>query len=315
MAHPASSPQLWHQLGVSPSRREAGQYNNHPVVSPGASPGVGGAIYPAAAAAGMPLDYGGGSPQGILHSSPGSGRGYDPAPRYVQHDGGGSPQGQDVVKFRVLEQRLADLEARLADAEQREDGSWRNVHGQVDKLREALDTQQRTRDVLDDRKNKELQLLESTMQTELSAEKQERREVEQLMLRQIDERIAQLRDDVLVDARRREGDIALRNEEISRSIEALAVKIDRTQQLGDERCSKVADMLREEVGRLSNILGIEKKMRETTEATMFKMLEEMCVKLQKEIALERKEREKAEEGLLRLLEDTCANVESSMRQQ
>eukprot|EP01065_Artemidia_motanka_P025589 TRINITY_DN30586_c0_g1_i1.p1 TRINITY_DN30586_c0_g1~~TRINITY_DN30586_c0_g1_i1.p1 ORF type:complete len:315 (+),score=117.71 TRINITY_DN30586_c0_g1_i1:49-993(+) len=306
-------PQLWQ----APAQAGA-------AVSPGASPGAGGAIYPAAATSGASATAPRGGYAQAAFGSPGAGaalRQYGaqaPAPPPPQHNGdglygGGSPQAHDAMKLRVFEQRLADLEARLGDVEQRDEASWRAVNGQVDKLREAVDTQQKTHDVLDERKAKELQLLESTLQVELGAEKQERREVETCMLRQIDERLSQLREDVVVDVRRREDGLTQRHDEISTSIESLGAKIDRTRQLGDDRCAQVASMLREEVARLSNMLGMERKLREETESTMCKMLEDMCIKLEREIERERRERERAEEGLLRLLDDTCSRVETSLR--
>jgi len=74
------------------------------------------------------------------------------------------------------------LEARLAEAEKRDELSWQTVNGQVEQLKDTLDAQQQTREALDERKAKELQLVENTLNVELSAEKQERREVEALML-------------------------------------------------------------------------------------------------------------------------------------
>ena len=242
---------------------------------------------------------------------------------------GGSPQwgagyfggGQSLVsggaddnhmKLRVFDQRLGELEQRLVDVEKKDEGTWRGMGLQVDGLKESLFQQQKARDGVEERKAKELKLLESTLQVELSAEKQERREVEQLMMRQIEDKLNQLHSDVHAEGRRRETDTQQRQTELQRAIQTLGTKIDQTKAVSDERLTKISDVLKEEVARLTSILSLEKQMRETTEVTMFKMLEDMCAKLQKEIAIERKEREKAEETLLGVLEDACSRAEGGL---
>ncbi|KAJ9450246.1 hypothetical protein DIPPA_26942 [Diplonema papillatum] len=218
-----------------------------------------------------------------------------------------------VSKIRNFEQRLVELENRLGDVEKRDEGSVRGVQMQIDGLKDALTQQQRARETLEDRKSKEVKLLENTLKLELDTEKQERREVEQLMVSQIEDRLAQLHKDVHSDGKRREVDANQRAAELQRVIDSLSTRINQTKTVSEERIEKISKVLNDEVSRLTSILSLEKQMRETTEVTMFRMLEDMCAKLQKEIAVERQERKESEETLLKLLEDTCGRAEASLR--
>jgi hypothetical protein len=71
--------------------------------------------------------------------------------------------------------------------------------------------------------------------------------------------------------------------------------------------------MNEEIGRLTEGLAAEKKVREETENVLLKMLEDMCNRMQGEINQERRDREQTEETLLKLLEETCSRVEIGLR--
>ena len=60
-------------------------------------------------------------------------------------------------------------------------------------------------------------------------------------------------------------------------------------------------------------MNYEKRMREDSQNTMYRMIEDMHGKITQEIQNERKERENTEEGLLKLLEETCSRVETGLR--
>ena len=63
--------------------------------------------------------------------------------------------------------------------------------------------------------------------------------------------------------------------------------------------------LREEIGKFNEMLSLERKVREETQTTMFRMIEDIHGKVMHELQKEVKERQENEENLLRLLEETC----------
>lgn len=57
---------------------------------------------------------------------------------------------------------------------------------------------------------------------------------------------------------------------------------------------------------------LERKVREETQNTLFRMIEDMESNLMREIENERREREENEESFMNLLEDTCARIERTI---
>ena len=62
------------------------------------------------------------------------------------------------------------------------------------------------------------------------------------------------------------------------------------------------------------MIEAERKLREETQTTMFRMIEDIHSKVVNELQQERREREETEENLVKLLEETCLRVEKSITQ-
>ncbi len=70
--------------------------------------------------------------------------------------------------------------------------------------------------------------------------------------------------------------------------------------------------LNDEIGRYSDMIMLERKVREETQNTLFRMIEDMENNLSREIDNERREREENEESFMNLLEETCARIERNL---
>ena len=57
------------------------------------------------------------------------------------------------------------------------------------------------------------------------------------------------------------------------------------------------------------MIMLERKVREETQNTLFRMIEDMENNLVREIDNERREREENEESFMNLLEETCSRIE------
>lgn len=70
--------------------------------------------------------------------------------------------------------------------------------------------------------------------------------------------------------------------------------------------------LNDEIGKYADMIMLERKVREETQNTLFRMIEDMENNLVREIDQEKREREENEESFMNLLEDTCARIERSL---
>lgn len=57
---------------------------------------------------------------------------------------------------------------------------------------------------------------------------------------------------------------------------------------------------------------LERKVREETQNTLFRMIEDMDNNLAREIDNEKREREENEESFMNLLEETCSRIERGL---
>lgn len=70
--------------------------------------------------------------------------------------------------------------------------------------------------------------------------------------------------------------------------------------------------MNEEISRYSDMIMLERKVREETQNTLFRMIEDMENNLNKELENERREREENEESFMNLLENTCSRIERNL---
>jgi hypothetical protein len=70
--------------------------------------------------------------------------------------------------------------------------------------------------------------------------------------------------------------------------------------------------LNDEISRYSDMIMLERKVREETQNTLFRMIEDMENNLSRDIDNERREREENEESFMNLLEETCTRIERNL---
>ena len=75
---------------------------------------------------------------------------------------------------------------------------------QISRLAEGIQTESMARELMDERKTKELKLTENNIQIELNVEKQNRRETETKINKMIDERLYSLKLDLAKEKKQRE---------------------------------------------------------------------------------------------------------------
>ena len=79
-----------------------------------------------------------------------------------------------------------------------------------------------------------------------------------------------------------------------------------------QNTSKLVKKLGEEITKYQDMIQLEKKVREETQNTLFRMIEDMEANLTREIENERRERSENQESFVTLLEETCSRIERSM---
>ncbi len=213
----------------------------------------------------------------------------------------------------AIEMKLKVLEEKLTKTTVAEETKLNGIKEQLGKLEDQISTNRAARDVLDERKTKELRLVESSITLDLGVEKQARKDSEAKILKAIDERCYTLRLELAKEKKAREEAEEKQNREMAEEILRLSESLDGERRDREDKYSRMIKKLNTEIDELTKTLGDERKEREDSEQTMFKMLEDVSTRIMADIGKERQDRESTEETLLKLLEQTCSSVEASLR--
>eukprot|EP00708_Paratrimastix_pyriformis_P004795 GAFH01003726.1.p1 GENE.GAFH01003726.1~~GAFH01003726.1.p1 ORF type:complete len:268 (-),score=98.60 GAFH01003726.1:92-871(-) len=214
--------------------------------------------------------------------------------------------------YEQVEGRLRALDERITRAQSGEDIRWRCMKDQVVKLQEALAAEKLARELLDEKKTKELKLLESSISLDLSVEKQARKDSEARITRQIDERCFQLRLELAREKKTREESEEKHTKEMVEEIQRLTEALESERHQREEKGEIIVRRMTDEMQALRAFLDEEKKARGEAIGALYQKIDEMGAQMSAATQTERRDREATEETLLKLLEETCNRVESGL---
>mmetsp|Transcript_43376 Transcript_43376/g.69440 ORF Transcript_43376/g.69440 Transcript_43376/m.69440 type:complete len:276 (-) Transcript_43376:1174-2001(-) len=219
-------------------------------------------------------------------------------------------QGLEVDKSRsrsALEGRLADLETKLKRQEDEQENRLEECDQQIEQLMEALGQERLARELLDERKTKESEVMIKSIDLKLENLKDAYTKTESSHSEELVKIREQLETEKVLRAKAEEqfgvqlcDQVAKLTEQVEAYREQNAALIERVLQL--ESAQKVS----------KEGLAGETRARNDLEAHVVNMLEDLCAKMRTEIVAERADREAMEETLLKLIEETCSRVEGGL---
>lgn len=205
------------------------------------------------------------------------------------------------------------LDQRVTTAMQAEESRLRMFADQMQKLLEGLEAMRVAGEIHDERKAKELRLLESSVTLDLNAARQARRDMEARVEQLGDQRMADLREEGLRQlVPRNGGERTDHLQKIGEEVSRFTVHVEEQRSSRVKYGERILDSLSEEFAKVQEAILAEQKLRFDAESGILQMVEDMATRLRGELGEERGEREAVQGRLLTLLEDTCTRVESSV---
>mmetsp|Transcript_62254 Transcript_62254/g.197015 ORF Transcript_62254/g.197015 Transcript_62254/m.197015 type:complete len:275 (-) Transcript_62254:379-1203(-) len=221
-------------------------------------------------------------------------------------------EAEKQSRREVLSMRIKALEEKLSRANIGGEPKYKVLRDQIAKLQDGLATERIARELVDERKGKELTLVESSAALEVNLERQARKDAETRLARILEERSGALEADLARAKKARGEGRAAHERSVAEEVERLAGALEAEAVAAEESAVTISSSFQEEVAALDGMLGADARARAETEAQMQQMLESVFGKMQSDIAQERREREEMEDTLLGILEQSCRNVESSL---
>jgi len=164
-----------------------------------------------------------------------------------------------AIRHESFESKIKQLDERHTKNHLITEEKLKLLKDQINKLQEGMATEIVAREILDDRKNKEIKLVETNIALELNEEKQIRKEMEQRILKKGDEKVYSLRVDVSKDQKSREDSIQRQMKEISDQTGHLQREIEEEKKTREEINEKLVKTIGDEILKLQEMLNVEKK--------------------------------------------------------
>lgn len=220
---------------------------------------------------------------------------------------------EKMSRLESFQAKLRTLDSKIDSSSLNFENKFKALRDQLAKLSNTLASEQASRELLNDRKIKELKLVENSLQIDLNLLKHSRKEQEIKVTKLLDDKLHLVKYDLAKERKIREEVSEQQSTRLSDSINRLNAVVEEETTSRQEGMESLNGHIQEELQKFEDEIFNEKSEREEANAALAKMLEDMQERLLQEIVSERNEREGTEETLLKLLEETCQRVETSLR--
>jgi len=206
---------------------------------------------------------------------------------------------------------VAMLDQRVTHATQAEEARLRMLADQTQRLLEGLQAMRVAREIHEERRLKEIRMMENNLQLDLQSARQARKEIETRAEDLASSRIAELGDELRRERLAHESVQEEYTREIGEEVRRLTAILEDQHKTRTEYGDRIVASLEGEFVKVQQAVHDEERRRYEAEGTMLRMVEDMCSGMRGEIQQERNEREAVQGKLLTLLEDTCNRIETS----
>lgn len=224
------------------------------------------------------------------------------------------PLESGVGGLASLEKSIGLLDQRVQQVTQGDAARVRALVDQSRRLLEGLEAMRGAREIHQERREKELRLLETNTMLDLSRASQARGEMQVGVARRAEtyarESLGGVRDEQARQAREREARALEAGEELGR----FALSLEEHRAAREECGERALGGLQAELRKASEAVSAEHLLRREAESAAGRRMEEVSSRVSAEIRQERAEREAGQARMLSLLEQTCGRIEGAMPQ-
>lgn len=210
-----------------------------------------------------------------------------------------------------IEQMVVCIDTRVTQSSQAEGARARMLEDQARRLHEGLQAMRVAREIHDERRAKELQMLEQNIMLEIGKARDGKKKVEATCEDYSCERLRAHQEEIL-RSRQQHGQVQQTfAREIGDEVKRLSAILEEQKASRVEYGERIVASLEGEYQKVHENIVSEQKFRFEAEGTMLRMVEDVCTRMRLEVQQERTEREEVQAKLLGLLEDTCNRIEGT----
>lgn len=212
---------------------------------------------------------------------------------------------------REAERQLMQLEQRVTQVCEVEFARTKVLSDQSQRLQEGLHAMRVAREIHEERRQKELKIVENGFLKDLEKATGARIAMAAHLDEASQAAIQECHAEVAKECQKR---AAVHNDcarEMGEEVQRLAVHLEEQRTSRMEYGERIVGNLEAEFQKVHDAILSEQKLRFDAEATMLRMVEDVCGRLRGEINKEKTQREAVQGKLLGLLEHACGRIEAS----
>jgi len=219
---------------------------------------------------------------------------------------------QKQARVEALQEKFKELDANVARVALGQETNHKGYKDAFNTMLEMLATENVNREIMDERRAKELSLLESTISQDIRNETEAVQEFNIKLSSETENRFLVLRQQLTKNTRLREEIEQRHAREVAEEVARIQDKIDKERHTSEENRKKIATNIDEETAKVAALVTQESKTREETTPKIVQMMQDLQAKVKKDLEVAASERVDCEENLLKLMEETALNVEKAL---
>jgi len=216
-------------------------------------------------------------------------------------------------KHEQVEVKIRHIDAKITEHHHMTEDRLKDFNNKIAVLEENLAAEIISRELLEERKEKELCLVEHNLALELKNNKQEEKETERRILTRVEEKIQTVRIGFCEEQQKLEELRTEQTEIIAEQINGLHENVKAAKTVREQAQSSIIKAVTEKLDDIRQSVEAERKVRYETESFLYSKIEEISNSLNNQMNAEREKREGTEAQMLMLLEESCNRFEEQTR--
>lgn len=212
-------------------------------------------------------------------------------------------------KYEEVEVRLANLDEKVIETNESNFKTFNQTKEQISKIIQSIEEDRQKFDASYENRNQFLSQLEFKLMQRFEAEATERKNMEQRLTNQIDDRYNVLKNELTKEEKNRNESVENFKFYLETEVPKIVEQMKNEQSDREEGDALINKMIDDEFAKLNDLIENERKARDETEEAFLEMLRSIINKIKVELENEKNQRIATEENLMKLLEETCNKLD------
>lgn len=205
-------------------------------------------------------------------------------------------------KYDQLTQRVNELQASVERAKSTNDGQFQQINERLEALSKDIDSEAKKLEQVFETKTTELETARTFLTDQVRTLEAERNETSKDLVKQIEDKFAQLREELNVETLRRQDEAHARQDIFDQDLPKIKTGLNAEREQTKFQLQEIENKVKSVVAALQQMLHQEKQVRTKWQTDLQGLIVEVDKRLNADLLKEKRAREQSEKQLITLLE-------------